>query len=120
MKGRGPRNNNGSSIRQLAWKSIKSSGMRNVFVILTIVLSVSLLMVIALFYAGMNTAEKRQTEHMQHAIYSGLTLKQLSGMAEDEKSAFHHERIGESAFGRAGAVSRRADRRGGKEIKRAL
>ncbi len=88
MKGRAPRNNNGSSIRQLAWKSIKSSGMRNVFVILTIVLSVSLLMVIALFYAGMNTAEKRQTEHMQHAIYSGLTLKQLSDMAEDEKSAY--------------------------------
>ena len=48
-------NNNRGSVRSLALRSVKSSRMRNFFVVLTILLSVSLLMVIALFYAGMNT-----------------------------------------------------------------
>lgn len=78
-------NNNSGYIRSLAWKSVKSSRMRNVFVILTIVLSVSLLMVMALFYAGINTATKRQVESMQHVIYYGLSGEQLSEMASDNE-----------------------------------
>ena len=74
-------NNNAGYIRGLAWKSVKNSRLRNVFVILTIVLSVSLLMVMALFYAGLNTAAKRQVEKMQHVIYYGLSGEQLTDMA---------------------------------------
>lgn len=74
-------NNNGHCIRELAVRSVKSSRMRNVFTVLTIVLSVSLLMVMALFYAGMHTAAKRQVEGMQHVIYSGLSEEQLTAMA---------------------------------------
>ena len=74
-------NNNSGYIRGLAWRSVKSSRLRNVFVILTIVLSVSLLMVMSLFYAGLNTATKRQVENMQHVIYYGLSEEQLADMA---------------------------------------
>lgn len=74
-------NNNGNCIRELAVRSVKSSRMRNVFTVLTIVLSVSLLMVMALFYAGMHTATKRQVEGMQHVIYNGLSEEQLTAMA---------------------------------------
>lgn len=79
--GRIAANNNGRCIRELAVRSVKSSRMRNVFIVLTIVLSVSLLMVMALFYAGMHTATKRQVEGMQHVIYSGLSEEQLMAMA---------------------------------------
>ena len=74
-------NNNGHCIRELAVRSVKSSRMRNVFTVLTIVLSVSLLMVMALFYAGIHTATKRQVEGMQHVIYNGLSEEQLTAMA---------------------------------------
>ena len=76
-------NNNSGHIRGLAWRSVKSSRLRNVFVILTIVLSVSLLMVMSLFYAGLNTATKRQVENMQHVIYYGLSEEQLADMAAE-------------------------------------
>ena len=76
-------NNNSGYIRGLAWRSVKSSRLRNVFVILTIVLSVSLLMVMSLFYAGLNTATKRQVENMQHVIYYGLSEEQLADMAAE-------------------------------------
>lgn len=79
--GRIAANNNGRCIRELAVRSVKSSRMRNVFIVLTIVLSVSLLMVMALFYAGMHTATKRQVEGMQHVIYNGLSEEQLTAMA---------------------------------------
>ena len=82
-------NNNSGYIRSLAWKSVKSSRLRNVFVILTIVLSVSLLMVMALFYAGLNTAAKRPVKNMQHVIYYGLSEGQLSDLAaEDEPASY--------------------------------
>ena len=80
-------NNTSGYIRSLAWRSLKSSRLRNVFVILTIVLSVSLLMVMALFYAGLNTATKRQVEKMQHVIYYGLSEEQLSDMAAKDSPA---------------------------------
>ena len=48
-------NNNRRSVWSLAVRSVKSSKMKDFFVILTIVLSVSLLMVMSLFYVGMNT-----------------------------------------------------------------
>ena len=62
--------------------------MKDFFVILTIVLSVSLLMVMSLFYVGMNTETKRTVARMQHAIYYNLEEEQLAQMAKDERSQY--------------------------------
>lgn len=81
-------NNNRKAVRTLARRSIKSSKMRNFFVVLTIILSVSLLVVMALFYAGMNTETKRQVAKMQHSIYMEVDEEQMADMAEDERSSY--------------------------------
>ena len=86
--GRAAANNNAGFVRSLAVRSVKSSRLRNVFVILTIVLSVSLLSVMALFYSGIETATKRQVAVMQHIIYSGLTEDQLGEMAQDDRTSY--------------------------------
>lgn len=81
-------NNNRPSVRRLALRSVKSSRMRNVFVVLAIALSASLLMVMALFMAGTYTGSRRQAEGMQHAVYYGISGEQLLGMAEDSSSTY--------------------------------
>lgn len=81
-------NNNQSAVRTLARRSIKASRMRNIFVSLTIILSVSLLVVISLFYAGIKTEEQRQVAGMQHSIYMNVDEEQLAAMAEDERSTY--------------------------------
>lgn len=81
-------NNNRRSVWSLAVRSVKSSKMKDFFVILTIVLSVSLLMVMSLFYVGMNTETKRTVARMQHAIYYNLEEEQLTQMAKDERSQY--------------------------------
>lgn len=86
--GRIASNNNRASVRHLAYQSVKSSGIRNIFVIITIALSVSLVMVMALFYFGTWTAEKRQTENMQHIIYYQTDEEQLAQLAEDERTEY--------------------------------
>lgn len=81
-------NNNGKIVRGLALSSIKSSGMRNFFIVVTIILSVSLLMVMTLFYTGMNIEEKRMVEKMQHVIYYDLSETQLEQLAKDERTEY--------------------------------
>ena len=81
-------NNNRPSVRRLALRSVKSSRMRNVFVVLAIALSASLLMVMALFMAGTYTGSRRQAEGMQHAVYYGISGEQLLEMAEDSSSTY--------------------------------
>ena len=81
-------NNNRGAVRTLARCSIKASRMRNIFVVLTIILSVSLLVVISLFYAGIKTEEKRHVAGMQHSIYMNVDEEQLAAMAEDERSTY--------------------------------
>lgn len=81
-------NNNFRYIRSLAWRSIRSSRMRNVFVILTIILSAGLLMGITLSVLGVRTEVERQVAKMQHIIYSGLDEEGLREMAQDERTSY--------------------------------
>ncbi|GKH30867.1 ABC transporter permease [Muricomes sp. OA1] len=81
-------NNNGRTVRSLAASSIKSSKMRNFFIVVTIILSVSLLMVMALFYAGMDTERARQVEKMQHVIYYKLDRQQLEELSQDKRTEY--------------------------------
>lgn len=81
-------NNNGKTIRRLAASSVKSSGLRNFFIIATIILSVSLLMVVSLFYVGLNTEQVRQVSKMQHVVYYGLDKEQLNNLAEDARTEY--------------------------------
>lgn len=86
--GKAAANNNGKTVRKLAFDSVKSSGMRNFFIIVTITLSVSLLMVMALFYSGMNTEKIRTVSKMQHVIYYGLDRNQLDELTKDERTLY--------------------------------
>ena len=52
------KNNNGKVIGKLARDSIKTSKMRNAFIAVTIILSVSLLMVMSLFTVEMKEDRK--------------------------------------------------------------
>ena len=81
-------NNNGKSIWKLAVNSVKSSRMRNIFIVLTIILSVSLLMVMALFYAELDTENFRQVSKMQHVVYYGLDKEQIKELAQDERTEY--------------------------------
>ena len=67
------KNNNGKVIGKLARDSIKTSKMRNAFIAVTIILSVSLLMVMSLFTVEMKEADKRAMARAQHVIYYNLT-----------------------------------------------
>lgn len=80
-------NNNMVSIRRLAISEVKNSRMRNFFVIVTIMLSVSLLMVISLFTMGFQTELRRQVAKMQHVIYmeaDGDSVEKLAKAPETE------------------------------------
>lgn len=81
-------NHNGRSICKLAVNSVKSSRMRNVFIVLTIILSVSLLMVMALFYAELDTENFRKVSQMQHVIYYDLNKEQIDELAKDERTEY--------------------------------
>lgn len=76
-------NNNNKIIYNLTFKSIKTSKMKNFFIILTVVLSVSLLSGISLTMLGIQENEKRQLETMQHVIYHNITDKQIKGLQQD-------------------------------------
>lgn len=81
-------NNNGGTIRRLAMSSVKSSGLRNFFVVITIVLSVSLLMVMSLLYTGINTENARLVADMQHVVYYDLSQQQLKDLANEERTEY--------------------------------
>ena len=78
-------NNNGKVINHLAVRSVKSTKQRNFFIIFTIVLSVSLLMVMSLFTVGMEKKKERLVSNMQHVIYQQVTTKQINALADDER-----------------------------------
>ena len=88
VKGKIAGNNNGKTVWELAVNSVKSSRLRNFFIIVTITLSVSLLMVMSLFYASMNTERSRQVAEMQHVVYYGLDREQIQEFAQDKRTEF--------------------------------
>lgn len=78
-------NNNGKVINRLAVKSVKSSKQRNFFIIFTIILSVSFLMVMGLFAVGTKKRNERLVANMQHVIYHQVTNEQINDLANDER-----------------------------------
>lgn len=81
-------NNNKQVILKLAASSVKSSKMRNFFIVVTIILSVSLLMVMALFYAGMNREASRKVEKTQHVIYEQASEAQLAQLTKEKRTEY--------------------------------
>ncbi len=81
-------NNNKGIINHIAGNSIKYSRMRNVFTILTIALSVSLLMVMGLFTLGYEKANERKVEKVQHVIYQNLNDEQIAKLEKIDDITF--------------------------------
>ncbi len=78
-------NNNKKVVSKLAKRSLSSSRTRNIFILITIVLSVGLLSGITLFYSGVNMKEQRQLDKMQHVLYSGVYEEQLEKLQKEEQ-----------------------------------
>ncbi len=78
-------NNNRKVITHLAISSINNNGMRNFFIIITIALSVSLLMVMSLYTIGFEKSQQRNVSNMQHVIYEKVTDAQIKAIAEDNR-----------------------------------
>lgn len=75
-------------ISLMAKKSLRSGRLRNIFVMTTIFLSVSLLSVILLFASGTREETKRQLKSSQQAIYFDLTPGQLEALHQDERLSY--------------------------------
>ncbi|MDE7328083.1 MAG: ABC transporter permease [Lachnospiraceae bacterium] len=69
-------------------KSLKSSRMRNIFVMITIFLASSLLMVILMFAVGQKQREKNEVSKRQHAGYYNLTDTQVKHLKNDNRIAY--------------------------------
>lgn len=78
-------NNNKKVITHLALSSLENSRMRNFFIIITIALSVSLLMVMSLYTVGFEKSRQRDVSNMQHVIYEKVTDAQIKSIAEDNR-----------------------------------
>ncbi|MEG0377304.1 MAG: FtsX-like permease family protein, partial [Eubacterium sp.] len=78
-------NNNQKIIGKLAKSSLKANKMRNVFILFTIVLSVTLLMVVTLFMSGVQESEKRSMKDVQHAVYANVTADQIKKLESDPR-----------------------------------
>ncbi len=75
-------------IAQMSRQSLKSSRMRNVFVMITIVLASALLMTILMYAAGQREENRRQLSHAQEVGYYNLTDSQVEALKADERIAY--------------------------------
>lgn len=78
------KNNNKAKIRKLAIHSVKSDRMRNVFLLITIVLSVALFAGLALGTSGIEVKDQKALAKSQHAIYQNITMEQAKGLSAVE------------------------------------
>lgn len=69
----------------MARQSLKSSRMRNVFVMITILLASALLTVVMLYGVGQQTQAREQVSHIQQAGFYNLTQEQADALAGDER-----------------------------------
>lgn len=79
------RNNNIKIVNHLALCSVKNSKQRNIFIVFTIALSVSLLMVMSLFTSGFEKSRQRQVAKTQHVIYHEVTQEQIKALEKDQR-----------------------------------
>jgi len=79
------RNNNTGVVNKLAISSVKNNKMRNFFIVFTIALSVSLLMVMSLYTVGFEKMRQRQVANMQQVIYQQITEEQIDALEKDDR-----------------------------------
>lgn len=75
-------------ITVMSRQSLKSSGMRNIFVMLTIVLASALLTGILTFAMGQKEQERKELLHRQQVVYYNLTKEQTDALKEDGRISF--------------------------------
>lgn len=75
-------------ISTMSKSSLKTSRLRNIFVMITIILASSLLTVILMFAAGQNEKTKRDLSHAQEVGYYNLTEEQVEKLKNDERIAY--------------------------------
>lgn len=75
-------------ITQMSKQSLKSSRMRNIFVMITIVLASALLTAVLMFAMGRNQQVKNELSHRQQVGYYNLTDEQVETLKNDERIAY--------------------------------
>lgn len=75
-------------IAQMSKQSLKSSRMRNIFVMITIVLASALLMAILMYAVGQREDTQRQLSHTQEVGYYNLSDSQVEALKNDERIAY--------------------------------
>lgn len=75
-------------IAQMSKQSLKSSRMRNIFVMITIVLASALLMAILMYAVGQREDNARQLAHAQEVGYYNLSDSQVEALKADERIAY--------------------------------
>ena len=75
-------------ISTMSKSSLKTSRLRNIFVMITIILASSLLTVILMFAVGQNEKTKRDLSHAQEVGYYNLTEEQVEKLKNDERIAY--------------------------------
>ena len=75
-------------ISTMSKSSLKTSRLRNIFVMITIILASSLLTVILMFAVGQNEKIKRDLSHAQEVGYYNLTEEQVEKLKNDERIAY--------------------------------
>lgn len=75
-------------IAQMSKQSLKSSRMRNIFVMITIVLASALLMAILMYAVGQREDNARQLSHAQEVGYYNLSGEQVETLKNDERIAY--------------------------------
>lgn len=75
-------------ISRMSKQSLKSSRMRNVFVMITIVLASALLTAILMFAMGQNQQVKNDLSHRQQVGYYNLTSEQVETLKADDRIAY--------------------------------
>lgn len=78
-------------ISTMSKSSLKTSRLRNIFVMITIILASSLLTVILMFAAGQNEKTKRDLSHAQQVGYYNLNEEQVEKLKNDERIAYQVE-----------------------------
>ena len=74
-------------ITQMSKQSLKSSHMRNIFVMITIVLASALLTAILMFAMGRNQQVKNELSHRQQVGYYNLTDEQVETLKNEGRIA---------------------------------
>ncbi len=75
-------------ISRMSKQSLKSSYMRNIFVMITIVLASALLTAILMFAMGQNQQVKNGLSHRQQVGYYNLTKEQVETLKADERIVY--------------------------------